>query len=208
MTDMRQIIAQNIVKLRTARGWTQAELAERLSYSDKAISKWERAESIPDVIVLKQLADLFLVSVDDLLSEDAPLDFLKVKKIRERNHIIITLLAVMLVWLIGTVIFFIFEFLPSFRGSWLPFLYAVPTSSVVLIVFNSIWGRGKYNYFIISLLVWSLLVCIHMSMFYALNIHLWLVYVLGVPAQIIILLWSGLTSAHKKIQIRKAKEDD
>ena len=88
MSDMRQIIAQNIVKLRTARGWTQAELAERLSYSDKAISKWERAESLPDVIVLKQLADLFLVRVDDLLCEDVPLDFFKSEKIRTRNHII------------------------------------------------------------------------------------------------------------------------
>ena len=83
MSDLRQIIAHNIVRLRTARGWTQAELAERLSYSDKAISKWERGESLPDVIVLKQLADLFSLRVDDLLSEDTPMLCAKSEKIRK-----------------------------------------------------------------------------------------------------------------------------
>ena len=195
MTDIRQTIAANIVKLRTAHGFTQAELAERLSYSDKAVSKWERAESLPDIVVLKQLADLFSVTVDDLLREDIPIDAMRTMKIRTRNHLIITLLAVMLVWLVATLIFFIFGLLPTFKGQWLSFLYAVPTSCVVLLVFNSIWGRGKFNYLIISVLVWSLLVCIHLSVFYSLNVHLWLVYVLGIPAEIIILLWSGLTSA-------------
>ena len=69
MQDMRFIIAQNIAKLRLSHGMTQAELAERLRYSDKAISKWERADSLPDIIVLKQLAELFSVRVDDLFRE-------------------------------------------------------------------------------------------------------------------------------------------
>ncbi len=208
MDEMRQVIAQNIMKLRTARGWTQAELAERLSYSDKAISKWERAESLPDVIVLKQLADLFSVSVDDLLLEDTPDNFGKVQKIRKQNHIIITMLAVMLVWLVATLVFFIFGFLPPAPEKWLVFLYAVPTSAIVLVVFNSIWGVKKLNYPIISVLVWSLLVCIHFSVYYALSIHLWLVYGLGVPAQIIILLWSGLTSSAKKTKLKGKRGND
>ena len=206
MTDMRQTIAQNIVRLRTARGWTQAELAERLSYSDKAVSKWERAESLPDIIVLKQLADLFSVSVDDLLREQAPLHFGRQEQIKRRNHLIITMLAVMLVWLIATLIFFVLGLLPEVMGKWLIFLYAIPASAIVLIVFNSIWGRKKLNYLIISVLVWSLLLCAHFSVFYALHIHLWLVYVLGIPAQIIILLWSGLTSARKITRAKKESD--
>ena len=66
MEDMKTIIAKNIIRLRKNANLTQAELAEKLSYTDKAVSKWERGESIPDVIVMKQLADLFQVRVDDL----------------------------------------------------------------------------------------------------------------------------------------------
>lgn len=205
MNDLRQVIAQNIVALRTARGWTQAELAERLSYSDKAISKWERAESLPDIIVLKQLADLFSVSVDDLLHEETPHNTGKMQKIKKQNHIIITALAVMLVFLIASLVFFILGFLPPSPGKWLVFLYAIPTSAIVLIVFNSIWGNTKWNYLIISILVWSLLLCVHFSVFYALAVHLWLIYGLGIPAQIIILLWSGLTSS--KTEPKKKRKE-
>ena len=66
------VIAGNIGKLRREAGMTQLELAEELNYSDKAVSKWERGESIPDVIILKQLADRFSVSVDFLLRADHP----------------------------------------------------------------------------------------------------------------------------------------
>ena len=64
--DTKSIIANNIIELRKSKKWTQIELAEKLNYSDKAISKWERAESLPDVTVLQQIAALFSVSVDYL----------------------------------------------------------------------------------------------------------------------------------------------
>jgi len=70
MVDLKPIIAKNIIDLRKSMNWTQAELAQKLNYSDKAISKWERAESIPDVIVLKEIADLFHVKVDYLLEDE------------------------------------------------------------------------------------------------------------------------------------------
>ena len=69
MKDYRTIIAENLTRLRTASHLTQAELADKLSYSDKAVSKWERGESIPDVTVLKTVADLYGVTVDYLLAE-------------------------------------------------------------------------------------------------------------------------------------------
>ena len=61
------IIAKKLTKLRKENNLTHLQLAEKLNYSDKAISKWERAESIPDVLVLKSIADLFGVTVDYLL---------------------------------------------------------------------------------------------------------------------------------------------
>ena len=59
MEDIKPIIAKNITALRQGAKLTQIELAERLNYSDKAVSKWERAESIPDITVLKTIADMF-----------------------------------------------------------------------------------------------------------------------------------------------------
>ena len=79
MKDIKSNIARNIQELRKARGMTQLELAERLNYSDKAISKWERGESVPDLYVLKQLADFYNVKIDTLIS--AP------KKVKLQRHI-------------------------------------------------------------------------------------------------------------------------
>ena len=197
MQDMRFVIAQNIVRLRQSYGMTQAELAEKLNYSDKAISKWERADSLPDVIVLKQLADLFSIRVDDLFCEDAPLPDPRERRARVRNHLIITLLATSLVWLIATFVFVILGLSPSNTAKWLAFIYAIPTGAVVLLVFNSIWGRRRLNYPIISVLVCSLLLCVHLSVFCAYGVHLWLIYLLFIPAEIIILLWSGLRRSHR-----------
>ena len=70
MDDLKVIFASNLIKLRTGKGLTQADLADKLSYSDKSVSKWERGEAIPDAYVLKQMSELFSVPVDALLSEE------------------------------------------------------------------------------------------------------------------------------------------
>ncbi|MCQ2400236.1 MAG: helix-turn-helix domain-containing protein, partial [Clostridia bacterium] len=68
--EQKETLAKNLIKYRKALGLTQLELAEKLSYTDKAVSKWERAEAAPDVFVLKSLADLYGITVDKLLTED------------------------------------------------------------------------------------------------------------------------------------------
>ena len=96
MQDLRLIISQNIVSLRRKSGLTQIELAEKLSYSDKAVSKWERGESTPDITVLKAIADIFSVTVDYLISENHPEDLSDepagneavIKKIKRRRRMI------------------------------------------------------------------------------------------------------------------------
>ena len=70
MNDLREIVAKNICELRREANMTQLMLAEKLNYSDKAVSKWERGESVPDVFMLKTIADLFGVTVDYLLTDD------------------------------------------------------------------------------------------------------------------------------------------
>lgn len=65
---MKNMINSNIRFLRKKNGWTQEELAERMSISRQSIAKWESGESVPDIINCMELAKLFGVSIDQLVS--------------------------------------------------------------------------------------------------------------------------------------------
>ena len=193
MDDLKQIIARNIIDLRKSMQLTQAELAEKLNYSDKAVSKWERAESVPDVAILKQIAELFGVNVDYLLQPEHPENEKKaISAILQdkRNKLIISLLATSLVWLIATIIFVgMGIFAKGVANLWIIYVYALPVTDIVLLVFNSVWGRRRGNFIIISLLVWSILMTLYLSVYLH---NIWLIFIIGIPAQIIIILWSGI----------------
>lgn len=200
MKELREIIAANISSLRNEKKITQIKLAEMLNYSDKAVSKWERGESLPDISVLKQIADYFEVTVDYLLSEshDDSSQFRKPKKeytkTDARNHLIISGLATLLVWLVATFAFVELNIIARdiVMPSWLVFIYAIPISIVVILVFNCIWGVRRLNYLVISFLVWSVLLCIFLTCLTAFYANVWLIFLLGIPAQLIIALCSGL----------------
>ena len=194
MDDLKGIIAENITQLRKESGLTQVDLAERLNYSDKAVSKWERGESLPDIGVLKAIADMFGVTVDYLLTTDHTAEKESAKRTSRRTHrnqVIITGISVVLVWLIATVVFFILEASTSIGYEKLSFCftYAVPASFVVWLVFNSLWFNQRRNFLIISLLMWSILGALFITLF---KFNLYLMFVVGIPAQIIICLWSGI----------------
>lgn len=197
MSDLRDVIAKNIADLRNQKKITQFKLAQALNYSDKAVSKWERGESIPDVVVLKSIADYFGVTVDYLLCADHSNEQARTREFtrrQRRNRLIITSLSTALVWFIATLLFVILNIAApglTFRTWWL-YIYAIPVSSIVILVFNSIWGRRKLNYLIISVLVWSLLLSVHLS-FVGVVPLIWLVFILGIPAEVIIFFWSGLS---------------
>lgn len=197
MTDLREVVANNISELRQKHQMTQLSLAQKLNYSDKAISKWERGESFPDIFMLKRIADLFGVSVDYLLCDDHSETVERderIAKMTRRNRAIISVLANMLIWLIATVAFVIMGIVhpEAMLPEWMVFIYALPLSLVVALVFNSIWGRGKLNYLIIALLCWSILLAFYMTYLTVLGLNLWLIFIIGVPAQIIVALWAGI----------------
>ncbi len=193
--ELKLVIAKNIAALRTARGMTQIELAEKLNYSDKAVSKWERGESIPDVLVLKQIADMFSVTVDYLLEEEheqaAPAAKKEAEGVRHHNRGFITAISIILVWLLATFIFMIVDTLGIENSVWFIFVYAVPSTFIVWLVFNSIWFNRRRNFMIISLLMWSVLAAAYLTLL-PFELNVWLLFVVGVPGQIIIFLWSRL----------------
>ena len=156
--ELRRTVAKNIVILRKQQGLTQTELAERLHYTDKSVSKWERAEGLPDVFVLTQLAELFGVSVGDLLSETPP------PSRRGPRRVLVTVLSVGLAWLAASVVFLgLCVFAPELPRPWLSFCYGLAVSFIILIVFTSLWWGLRESCLAVSGLIWSLALCVHLT---------------------------------------------
>ncbi len=206
MNNIKSIIAQNITDLRRAKGLTQLELAEQLNYSDKAVSKWERAESMPDVSVLVEIADLFDVPLDYLVRAEHPKK--EIQPSEDANEMsflyrkgYISGISILLVWLIAVLVYVLISFFAKDAHSqWLSFVYAIPVSAIVWLVFNSIWFNPRLNYFIVSLLMWSLFLSIQLTLF-SLNIKAGLIYLLGIPGQIIIILWALIKKPRKQEEL-------
>ena len=156
-------IGANIALYRKRAGLTQAGLAAKLNYSDKAVSKWERGESLPDVTVLKSIADTFRVTVDYLLQPEhheqeermRKKNFLDRRK--KRNCKIIMWMSILLVWLLATVAFVIVNTV-SPNNIWCvsPFMFAIPISLILGLIFNSVWFNKRHNFIITKEQKWKL----------------------------------------------------
>ena len=193
-------IGSNIASYRKRAGLTQAGLAERLNYSDKAVSKWERGESMPDVTTLVQLAEQFDITVNDLVVdpdalpgnpgtlEKAMTQVSEKALKRKADKGIILSLSSTLVWFVAL---FFFVVISSFDipFSWLAFFYAVPANAIVLLSLRSAWRDFRWNKALISCIVWGSLVSIHASLWVFLGVNVWKLYLLGIPGQIAIFLW-------------------
>jgi transcriptional regulator with XRE-family HTH domain len=205
--NIQEILISNLISLRKSRSLTQIELGEKINYSDKTISKWENGDSCPNIEAVHKLAKFYDVSIDDLLSEDFQIDKkIVAEKQRSYSKLIISLLAVMTVWLIATIIFVAISLL-DVANAWMVFIIAVPESAIVSLVFNSIWGNTRFNYLIISILLWTLLTTIFLSALKYASV-LWVIFLIGVPIQIAIILWSQLKRKKKRAKQRKREEDE
>ena len=196
MADLKLIIAKNIAELRKEAQMTQFELAEKLNYSDKAVSKWERGESVPDISVLKEIADMFSVTVDFLLEEEhsKKRSFTNNLRIKMKNHSFIMGMSLVLVWLVALCVFVVLDMFREYTASreWLVFMYAVPVTMIVWLVLNSVWFNKRRNFFIVSLLMWTTLASVFVSLIVLSGINVRFLLLLGVPAQVIIILWSRI----------------
>lgn len=201
MQELRKIIAENISSLRTSASMTQAGLAEILNYTDKAVSKWERGEAIPDVTVLKEIADYFGVTVDYLLRADHTGEE-NPSAARSRaasvNRFIITMISLASIWIFAAIGFVILMLSNTVAPPWLAFVYAVPVCGIVLLVLNSIWGIRKLNFLVVSLILWSILASVYLSILMLGGLNLWMLFIIGAPAQTVILFVPGFRPSGKK----------
>jgi len=191
MDEIKASVAKNITLHRKKLNLTQAQLAEKLNYSDKAISKWERAEAVPDVYILHEMAVLFGITVDELIGATPLREYNP--KLQKRNHAVITLLSIGLVWLFATVVFVILDWCGVKGRLWLAFIYAIPASAIVSIVFNGIWGNRLVSTILISVLIWTVAVSVYLT--FSLT-NTWLIYIVGIPLQVLTVLWFFLKKSN------------
>ena len=196
MDERKATIASNLIKLRLAAGMTQAELGEKLNYSDKSISKWERGDVTTDVFVLMQIADIFGVDVDYLLkphNEIEPAIYNKPAGEATYTTNMITLVTLLGIWTVALFIFVILWICGMVVG--LVFVYAVPVSLITLLVLNSVWNGGRKNRFIIAALVLSIIGTVYLTF---LSRNLWQLWLLAVPSLLLVFLGARIYRGAQK----------
>lgn len=208
--ELKLRVGANIARLRKDRGLTQAELAERINYSDKAVSKWERAESLPDVLTLLNLAEQLGTDLNTLtgtaapepvpepIPEPVPLpetepvpEETPVKKLTRRyaaDKGVIQKLSSILVWVVAL---FLYMVLDAFgvKNLWLLFVVAVPANAIVLLSLRSAWKLFGWNRFLISVIMWGFLIVIYLLLLVVGKVNVWKILPMGLLGQAAILLW-------------------
>ena len=209
--ELKSRVGANIARLRRERGLTQAELAERINYSDKAVSKWERAESLPDVLTLISLAEQLDTDLNTLVGMSAnpktesvsgpesPIPEKPAKKRRTTDRGVIQQLSSILVWVVAL---FLYMVLDAFgvKNLWLLFVLAVPANAIVLLSLRSAWKLYGLNRILISVIMWGFLVIIYLLLLVVGEVNVWRILPMGLLGQAAIILWFKM--------FRSVKEDN
>ena len=131
MKDINLVIGTNIKELRKANKLTQYELAEKLNYSNKAISRWESGEVIPDVLTLNKICEIFKIPLSQIFEENVTnTKVKKYYKMQIGNKLAISLLSVLFIWLAATTTFVCLNITNGIT-LWQIFVWAIPLSCIV-----------------------------------------------------------------------------
>ena len=175
--EIKLNFSHNLINLRKTKNLTQLQLAEKLNYSDKAISKWEVGAVLPDVETLTHIAEFFGITVNDLIYRKKS----SVLRAFYKNHLVISLFTFAIVWFVSTIIYFVLEHVTPLARCWLTFIYTIPISSIVLVVFCSVWFKRIFTYLSTAMLIWGIVISVYLSIN---NPHLWFIFVIGVVGQL------------------------
>jgi transcriptional regulator with XRE-family HTH domain len=201
LEELKLVTAGNLINLRTGAGMTQAELGAKLNYSDKSISKWERGEAIPDAYVLTQIAELFGVSVDYILSSHDAWEPTVAPEDPRRDVVystsVITAIAVVGVWTLALTAF-VTLWLAVDQLRWQIFVAAFPVSVLTWMVLMCVFKRTRHLKYMVALFVLSIFVCVYLLL---LNRNPWQIFMIAVLAEVIVFL-----SFHVQKKPKKAAE--
>ncbi len=199
MDKQTEILADNLTYYRKAAGFTQLEIAEKFNYSDKSISKWERGEGVPDIFVLKALADLYGISVDDFFNEEKQ----RTRTTKATKHWYIVGLSVALAWLVAATGFTVCMIaIPKVYPWWLFYIYAIAITGIIATVFTAVWKKNLYNLISTSIIIWgvALSAFLTVQMIHPMQ-YTFLLFIVGLFVEVLAVIWFFL----KRLQ-RKKKE--
>lgn len=183
--EFNKQVAQNLIKYRKFNNLTQLSLAEKLNYSDKSVSKWESGESLPDVYVLKSIADIYGVTINDLLNVNSKpkMHFNKV------NRFFVPTLSCAMVWLVALLAFFIVNVaFPTLNKTWLTFIIAIPVTFIVKLVFDCIYRNLIMQFISISAIIWTTALTFHLVLYQFVS-QISLLYFVAIALEVLTILW-------------------
>ena len=197
LSELKLISASNIIKLRTEAGLTQAELGEKLNYSDKTISKWERGEAIPDAYVLTQMAEIFGVTVDYLLSSHDAWESPEQQAARQEEagysvNMIIAI-SVLGVWTMALTIFVLLWLFDIIL--WETFIVALPVSILTYMVLICVFRRRQHLQFVIAAFVLSMFILLYFTLPMQ---KPWQLFLIAIPAENIVFLSCNIRRRPRK----------
>ena len=205
--ELRQIIGENLTELRKSKKLTQLGLAEKFNYSDKAVSKWENGDTLPDIVILQQLCDFYGVTLDFLTHEGTAKEKAAyvVNRSERTNRLFISLLVGSSPWILATVIFvytiIVVPVTNSWHIFWPVFVWAVPISSVLFLICNRVFWRNLIAKFVgLSVLLWSVIATFYVtSGFFNPTAwpNLWSLFLIGIPIQAALALWFSMKITRK-----------
>lgn len=192
-------IGANIASLRKQWGMTQAELADRLNYTDKAVSKWERGDSVPDALTLVQLSRVFGVTLDEIVSDGTPVapPVVQTQEKPKASRTVILTMTSLLVWLIALTVYVILSSV-GVPKTWVAFVYAVPVNAIVLLSLRSAFRMYSWNHALVSLIMWGCLASLYITLMVFAGINLWRIVLVGVLGQAVVSLWFCLFRTARK----------
>ena len=203
MNDIKHIIAKNLISLRKKNHLTQNELAEKLNYSDNAVSRWEHAEVTPSIETLEQIAHIYNVPLASLIEDNA----VKTAQINDKRQLINKLAGILItasiVWFVATISFVMARLIWDYTF-WQIYIWAMPIVSLVMMPFHHYWGRHIYKYTVLTVFIWTLLLAIFVQLF-NLSPWMWIIFILGVPIQIGLSIWAFVKPKPPKQKKHKEK---
>lgn len=189
MIDAKVIVAENLAELRKARGLTQAQLAEKFNYSDKAVCRWEKGDTLPDINILCALADFYGVTMNDLVDpEFEAIEGKEEERTVFKYRVLITSLLLAAVWLL-TVVFFITSMM--FKNTyWIIFIWAIPASCFSIL---RIWRGNRlhpvFKIIIYSVMIWTVITAIFLHLLVVNGVNSWMIYLIGIPLEFMVIFW-------------------
>lgn len=201
MENIREIISNNITALRKHNNMTQLELSKKINYSDKAISRWEKGEVLPDIETLQQLSKIFGVPLTYLFEEH---DEIKTNNAEGpfKTELALHLLACCALWVVLSILFVYLKLFYNY-SFWQAFVWGIPLTVAYSLNFYKKWSNKKVKLTLRTILNWSLLTCVFLQF---IESNLWLIFIVGIPIQAYIIVSYFVPENTKLFTLKNKKE--